>query len=189
MSLIQQKKSRRSMIFLITIFGVPVILAKLALTFHWFDYGVTNKGVLVENSLTLEKLGLSDELSGKNWYILYANINACEQHCEKVIESVMLTYTALGREMPRVSPVFITSSPLSELEPKLKPQAKLKLLQWDNMSQKTKDYFTASQVLIVDPLGNVVLSHTPPESLKQLPFFGKEILVDMKKLLKYSRVG
>lgn len=184
MSLTEQKKSRRSMILLIAIFAIPVIIAKLALTFHWFDYGVTNKGVLVSDEITLKKLGLNEALANKNWHIIYANIHTCEQHCEQVINSIMNTYTALGREMPRVNPVLITASPIDN-----DTKAKFKPMLWIDMPQATKKYLNSSQVLIVDPLGNVVLSHTPPEEIKQLPFFGKEILVDMKKLLKYSRVG
>lgn len=113
MSLIEEKKSRRSMILLIAIFVIPVVLAKLALTFHWFDYGVTNKGTLVSNELTLAKLGLADEFTEKNWLLLYANIDNCEAHCQQVVESVMNTYTALGREMPRVKPILITPSTLN----------------------------------------------------------------------------
>ena len=52
-----------------------------------------------------------------------------------------------------------------------------------------KSTITQSQVLIVDPLGNVILSHLPPKNVEQLPQFGKAILADFKKLLKYSRIG
>lgn len=184
MSSEQQQKSRRSMIMLIAIFAVPVIIAKLALTFHWFDYGVTNKGVLVEGELNIEKLGIKPQSADKRWLIIYAQVNDCDQHCEQVIVSVMNTYKALGKEMPRVKPLLLTPSPLGESS-----QLQLSKWQWEKISPQTLSYLTASQVLIVDPLGNVVLSHTPPLENKQLPFFGKEILVDLKKLLKYSRIG
>jgi len=35
----------------------------------------------------------------------------------------------------------------------------------------------------------VFLSHRIPDNSEQLPQFGKQILADMKKLLKYSKVG
>lgn len=187
MSLTEEKKSRRSMTLLIAIFVIPVVLAKLALTFHWFDYGVTNKGLLVNDELTLVKLGLGDQLTEKNWLILYANIDACEEHCEQVLQSIMNTYTALGREMPRVKPILITPSGFDNKS--THTALDFKALQWLKMPKKMPQYLQFSQVLIVDPLGNVVLSHQPPEDSKQLPFFGKEILVDIKKLLKYSRIG
>lgn len=184
MSIAQQKKSRRSMILLVGIFVIPVVLAKLALSFQWFDYGVTNKGQLVADELTLEKLGLAESLPNKNWHILYTNIEPCEQQCEQVIQSILNTYTALGREMPRVTPVLIAPPLLSD-----DIKAQHKAMQWLTLSSKIKNQIHTSQVLIADPLGNIVLSHPLPKTNEALPFFGKEILADMKKLLKYSRIG
>lgn len=184
MSLDQQQKSRRSMVLLVAIFLVPVILAKLALTFHWFDYGVTNKGTLVEGELNLEKLGLSAPKTEKSWLLIYAQLQECDQYCQQVLASVTNTYTALGKEMPRVQPLLLSSLPLNQ-----RLQAQLKKWSWQQLPDQVSSYINSSQVLIVDPLGNVVLSHTPPQEAKQLPFFGKEILVDLKKLLKYSRIG
>ena len=51
------------------------------------------------------------------------------------------------------------------------------------------NYLPQPQVLVVDPLGNVILSHKPPVDDEAQAMFGKEILADMKKLLKYSRIG
>ena len=48
MSSSQQKKSRRTLLIVLAAFILPVVLAKLAHTLHWFDYGVTNKGNLIE---------------------------------------------------------------------------------------------------------------------------------------------
>ena len=57
------------------------------------------------------------------------------------------------------------------------------------MPEQAKQYIAKPQIFIVDPLGNVFLTHQLPENTEQLPQFGKQILADMKKLLKYSKVG
>ena len=44
-------------------------------------------------------------------------------------------------------------------------------------------------VLLIDPLGNVILEHSLPASTEDQAMFGKNILADMKKLLKYSKIG
>ena len=69
MSDVAQKKSRRSMIMVIGAFVLPIVLAKLALTQNWLEYGVTNKGTLFENELTLEKLGLEEPALQKSWFV------------------------------------------------------------------------------------------------------------------------
>jgi hypothetical protein len=45
------------------------------------------------------------------------------------------------------------------------------------------------QILIADPLGNIILSHQLPVNTQQQGVLGKAIIADMKKLLKYSKVG
>jgi hypothetical protein len=186
MNISNQKKSRRSMLLLLAAFIAPIILAKLALMQNWFDYGVTNQGTLVDNELTLTQLGLGDIDFNHQWVMLYALPKVCDQHCERTLYSVHNTYKALGRETPRVTPLALTYQALSPVQ-----QQMIQDKQWQVMSipNQAKSIIPDSQVLIVDPLGNVVLSHLPPQQQEGLAAFGKAILADFKKLLKYSRVG
>ena len=186
MSDVAQKKSRRSMIMVLGAFILPIVLAKLALTQNWLEYGVTNKGTLVENELTLQKLGLEEASIQQTWLVIYSLPAKCDAHCEQTLLSVNNSYIALGREMPRVKRVALSPNPLSNEQAK-----KLTDNSWTILSTPTlvRNILPESQVLLVDPLGNVILSHKPPENDDAQAMFGKEILADMKKLLKYSRVG
>ncbi|MGB1261797.1 MAG: hypothetical protein ACPG52_02710 [Cognaticolwellia sp.] len=186
MSSSELKKSRRSMLILLAVFIIPVVLAKLALNQQWFNYGVTNQGQLIDNELTLAKLGLNVDDFDHQWLLLYTLPSACDKACEKVLVSVNNTYIALGKEMPRVKPVALTQQALSAEQ-----TDKIQLEKWhiQAMPALAKATISQSQVLIVDPLGNVILSHMPPANAEQLPAFGKAILADFKKLLKYSRIG
>ncbi|MGB1200801.1 MAG: hypothetical protein ACPG5R_04495 [Cognaticolwellia aestuarii] len=179
-------KSRRSMLILLAVFVIPVILAKLALNQQWFNYGVTNQGQLLDNELTLDKLGLNLADFDHHWLLLYTLPEICDQQCEKTLVSVNNTYIALGKEMPRVMPVALTQQNLTDEQ-----SGKIQLKKWhvQAMPALAKSAISQSQVLIVDPLGNVILSHLPPKNVEQLPQFGKAILADFKKLLKYSRIG
>ena len=186
MSSSELKKSRRSMLILLAVFIIPIVLAKLALNQQWFNYGVTNQGQLIENELTLAKLGLNVDDFEHQWLMLYILPERCDEQCEKTLISVHHTYIALGKEMPRVKPVALTQQTLSSEQAN-----KIQIKKWhiQTMPALAKAAITQSQVLIVDPLGNVILSHLPPENAEQLPAFGKAILADFKKLLKYSRIG
>ncbi|AZQ82742.1 hypothetical protein EKO29_00910 [Colwellia sp. Arc7-635] len=186
MSSLELNKSRRSMLILLAVFIIPIVLAKLALHQQWFNYGVTNQGQLIENELTLAKLGLSVDKFNHQWLMLYTMPASCDEQCEKTLVSVNNTYIALGKEMPRVKPVALTQQDLSTAQVE-----KIQIKKWhiQAMPALSKTVIEQSQVLIVDPLGNVILSHVPPKDAEQLPAFGKAILADFKKLLKYSRIG
>ena len=186
MSSSELNKSRRSMLILLAVFIIPIVLAKLALNQQWFNYGVTNQGELIENELTLAKLGLNVDDFDHQWLMLYTLPENCDQQCETTFLSVNNTYIALGKEMPRVKPVALTQQALSAEQ-----TAKIQIKKWhiQTMPALVKELITQSQVFIVDPLGNVILSHVIPSNAEQLPQFGKAILADFKKLLKYSRIG
>ena len=186
MSVSQKTKSRRSMLLVLVAFLLPIVLAKLALEQQWFNYGVTNKGQLLENELTLDKLGLDKADFDKHWLLVYALPYDCDSHCEKVLVGVNNTFIALGKEMPRVKPVALTQHQLTDAQ-----LGKIRHASWhiQDMPSLTKNLVQPPQVLIVDPLGNVILAHQPPHEADGLPQFGKNILADMKKLLKYSRIG
>ncbi|PHR84039.1 MAG: hypothetical protein COA59_08815 [Colwellia sp.] len=181
-----QNKSRRSLLLVLAAFALPIILAKFALEQQWLDMGVTNKGTLLTNELTLEKLGLKTTDFEQHWLIMYSLPEHCASNCQKTLEAVHNTYVALGKEMPRVFPVALYQHELSSEQRQKMSKSKWQLLA---MPEQAKQHIAKSQVFIVDPLGNVFLSHQLPKDIEQLPQFGKQILADMKKLLKYSKVG
>jgi len=186
MSAEKQKKSRRNLLMVVGAFALPIILAKLALTQNWLDYGVTNKGQLVENELTLKDLGISEPELDQMWLILYALPEQCDLKCEQTLASVNNTYIALGREMPRVKNVALYQKQLNKTQLKQIDENKWSMLPKPVNSHPIIQHPT---VLLVDPLGNIILEHPLPTSTEQQALFGKGILADMKKLLKYSKIG
>lgn len=183
---ITQYKNRRSLLLVVAAFVLPILLAKLALDGNWLATGVTNKGTLLNDEITLTKLGMNKSDFDKQWLILYTLPKHCNQDCQKALESVHNTYVALGKDMPRVSPVALYQNELSSEQLQRISESQWQLL---TMPTQAKQYIDKSQVLIVDPLGNVFMSHQIPNKVEQFPQFGKQILADMKKLLKYSKVG
>jgi len=117
---------------------------------------------------------------------MYALPKQCDQLCEQTLLSVHNTYVALGKEKPRVKHVALVQGILSD-----KQRARLQKKQWTIVAatSETLSELNGPQVLIVDTLGNLVLSHQTPSDVSAQAMFGKEILADLKKLLKYSRIG
>jgi hypothetical protein len=186
MTEVSKNKSRRSMIMVLGAFILPIVLAKLALTQNWLDYGVTNKGTLVENELTLQKLGLEQTSLQETWLVIYSLPQHCDTHCEQTLLSVNNSYIALGRERPRVKRVALSPHTLSPQQAERLTENSWTIIDTPSL---VKNLLPEPQVLVVDPLGNVILSHKPPANDDAQAMFGKEILADMKKLLKYSRIG
>jgi hypothetical protein len=186
MQTVQQKKSRRNLLLVIAAFALPIIVAKLALELNWLDYGVTNQGQLIENETNLTDLGLGNLDFNQHWLILYVLPEQCHANCEKTLETVHNTYVALGREVPRVTPVALIQSELTTIQKQSVASSKWRI---EMIPTEAKKIFDEPKIVIVDPLGNLVLTHSIPNDSAKLPAFGKMIVADMKKLLKYSRIG
>ncbi len=181
-----QQKNRRSLILVIVVFALPIILAKFALNGQWLATGVTNTGTLLTNELTLEQLGIDKSAFKQQWLILYNLPAQCNLDCEKTMTVVHNTYVALGKNMVRITPVALYQNQFSAEQTQQLAKSQWQLIAKPALSEQL---IKPSKVYIVDPLGNVFLSHQVPENSTQLPNFGKQILTDMKKLLKYSKVG
>lgn len=181
-----QKRSRRSLLLLITVFILPILLAKLALDNQWFNLGVTNQGKLLAQPLTLKELGIDESELAKQWLIIYRLPNTCPDICLHSIETVHNSYVVLGKDMPRVSAVLLNKNIFSAQQEKQLAKSQWKILA---LTPQMSNLLLEPQVLIADPLGNIILRHQLPEKMEQQAAFGKAIVADMKKLLKYSKVG
>ena len=180
------KSNRRSLLLLLTIFILPILLAKLALENQWLDLGVTNQGELLTQQLTLTDLGINEQDLAQQWLIVYRLPSQCPDMCLHSIETVHNSYVSLGKDMPRVTPVLLKGNVFSAQQNKQLSKSQWKIL---TLTPQMKNILQGPQVLIVDPLGNIILSHQLPEQEQQQTSLGKAIIADMKKLLKYSKVG
>ena len=180
------QRNRRSLLLLMSVFILPILLAKLALDNQWLNLGVTNQGKLLTQPLTLEDLGISESELTKQWLIIYRLPNTCPDVCLHSIETVHNSYVALGKDMPRVSAVLLKGNIFSAQQSKQLAKSQWKILA---LTPKINNLLQEPQVLIVDPLGNIILKHQLPEQEQLQAAFGKAIVADMKKLLKYSKVG
>lgn len=187
---------RKHFVMVCIAFLLPVILAKMALEQQWFNYGVTNQGQLLASPVSLSQLSLTDIQTDKHWLMVFNVPAPCEKACQQSVNALSNTYLALGKEMPRVQAVLLnypTADASASLASKSANSSEFDtdISRWQqfNVPALTHPELQHGKVFIVDPLGNVVMTHQPPQAVEALPAFGKAILADMKKLLKYSRIG
>ncbi|GHE96913.1 hypothetical protein [Thalassotalea profundi] len=186
MSDLKLTKSRQYLLLVIGVFLVPVILAKLALDNRWFDYGVTNQGELVNNHLTLADLGLKADEFNHKWLMLVNLPEQCDDLCESTLLTINNAYVLLGKEIPRVLPVALTQTAITD---KMRQSMHHSKWQSQTLPEKAKQNLDKPQLIIIDPLSNVVLSYKLPTEAENVSQLGNAIIADMKKLLKYSRIG
>ncbi|MEI8630567.1 cytochrome oxidase biogenesis cluster protein [Vibrio sp. M60_M70] len=172
-------KGRLMLIALVCTFALPAVIAKVILTQGWYQSGVTNRGVLVEPYTTLELLGQESPLKEHGWQLAYVLPNECTEQCRQQLYLLQQSHVALGKYQGRVVPVLWQTELSGTVDISMTTM---------QMNQSVTAKVKPGQMLIVDPLGQLVMSYSlkPNEDLVS---FNKGMLADLRKLLKLSRVG
>ncbi|QSX29969.1 hypothetical protein [Shewanella cyperi] len=178
----RQRKSARPLVLLLLAFVVPVVLAKLVLSQHWYQEAATNQGTLLPGDTNYNDLGMNNP-KPRQWQVLYLLPATCDDFCRERLYLLQQSHTALGRDMDRVIPLILLNadSDIAALQDRAFTTAQA--------STAISQLLAGQQLLVVDPLGNLVMRYpaltTDETQLQQ----GKALLADLRKLLKLSRVG
>lgn len=184
----QTKRNRQTMILLAITFVIPIVLAKLALEGDWFNRAATNKGVLLDPILDFTAVYPNRE---PIWYISYMTSEPCDEQCELALFSLNQIAVALRRERARVNTAVLVNSPDDLAAVKSHEYAQQLNVVAVAAVQLTA-LFTAPSVdglYIVDALGNIILRYPLQSTKEQTILKSRDILGDMRKLLKLSRIG
>lgn len=183
-----KNNNKTVLILLLVVFVVPVIMAKFALEFDWFNKASTNRGQLLEPTIVADQLLQGAETK---WHFLYVIPEVCEQACENAIYSVSQVKTAIGRESDRVNSIFIATANSDKTA--LQTVAEITDTQvlhkeQENVNEVFKDV-DVNGIFIADTLNNIVLKFPTAVDKEQAIMDSRDMLSDMKKLLKLSRIG
>jgi len=181
---------------LLMLFLGPLLLA-LALYYgsdRWRPAGGTNHGILIAPPVVLPQLppavGAADQDSGDlrgRWTLVYVDTGNCETRCNEALYRGRQTREALGRNMERVERLYVHRGPAPPAETFVDPDG-LRVMTSDEEEARAllaalpAELITGNDLLLVDPLGNLMM---------RFPLDGdpKGMLTDLKKLLKLSRIG
>lgn len=184
-----KSNGRRTMLILAIVFIVPIVLAKLALENDWFNRASSNLGELITPPLDMS--GLLEASHEPKWRIVYVLPGVCEARCENAIYSISQVHKALGVESTRVQPVVI-STELSQADEikSLQENTNIKLLKTtaESVKQVFKDQST-DVIFVSDTLNNVILRYSLYTVQQEAVLHSRDILLDLKRLLKLSRIG
>lgn len=189
----------------------PYMLWLLILTFvapigaaYWlYSIGGTqetvNNGEFVKGEVQLLNMGLTG-IDGKaatekqlygHWHMMTFTASDCGKVCEERVYTMRQIKTSLHKESPRLTNVLIHFG--KDISEQFKGKIKTHYANFERyygeqeifnhqLGYKGRDLVDKQIMFIVDPIGNVILKYDGTET-------AKEIISDIKRLLKASQIG
>jgi cytochrome oxidase Cu insertion factor (SCO1/SenC/PrrC family) len=196
--------SRQALVLLGLIFLAPAFVAWVMHHSNdesWKPQGTTNLGSLIHPARPLtmpvdmvsDGMSLQDYLQGK-WTLLYIDEADCDGTCRNNLYKMRQVRIAQNENMKRVQTLFLLrgDSLPDELGSFLAQEHKdmaIALLSARNAAAIAPQFRTgetpvmgAQRLYIVDPLGNLMMYYLPDAD-------ARDMLKDLQKLLKYSKIG
>ncbi|WP_339649957.1 hypothetical protein [Halopseudomonas pelagia] len=185
----------RGQLKLLAIFAVvlgPILVAGVMAKMGFMPQSNTNRSDLVEPHILLEDWQLAVEPVGYGspWRILVTSPQDCLDACMALLHEARQINVALGREAGRVEHMLaLAAQPTAALQQQLEaeyPRLSRSMLDagayQTSLSKHPQEWQQGPQLWVVDPLGRVVLHQDADKP-------GKQLLDDLKHLLKVSKVG
>ena len=189
-------RGRRTLLIVAAVFLVPVVVAfTLYYGNLWRPANSSSKGELIDPARPLVVTGLRhpdgtpagpEVLSGK-WTLIYIGDGRCDEACRNALVFGRQSRLALNNEMTRVQRVLLATGKL--LRPANTSRANTRGSSRSTLRHQRRPHLLAQfpearehSLFIVDPLGNLMMRHDASHTTKDL-------LSDLKKLLKLSHIG
>jgi len=196
--------SRQALVLLGLLFMTPAFVAWVMHNSSeqgWRPQGTTNRGMLVHparplalpEAMMVAGQSANDFLQGR-WTLLYIGDADCDAVCNENLYKMRQIRTAQNENMRRIQQLYLVRdealpAPLTALLASDYKDTAVTLMTTDQV-QQIAPYFlidgvsmqAAERVYIIDPLGNLMMYYPPDADPGGM-------LKDLKKLLKYSKIG
>ena len=188
-------QGKKSLLALVFVFVAPVLLGSL-LFFNKEKLGINstvNYGELIvpakltqTDGLTHNgKPALAEQALSKRWTLLYIEPNECDAFCQDRILLIKNVRLLLNEEMRRVRITFITPPASTEaaIQQKYSELVIRHIDSSESVFLKQFPQLDKRPIYLLDPLGNMMMLYNEEKPNH------KAMIKDLKRLLKYSRVG
>lgn len=177
-------RGRLQLVVLVLVAVVPMVLATSMYRFgFWVPESRTYHGHLIATGQSRADLGVSaDE---RRWQLLVSAPGRCAADCQQLVYLARQVQIGLGRDAARATHALATSQSLSvDYAEKLEREyAEIKRYPLELARYwQTAPGLDEPQLWIVDPHGNLVLRYGAQVK-------GKDLLDDLRRLLKLSNIG
>ena len=180
------RRSRAQVWIVVALFFAPLALAFLLYYggAGWRPPGSTNRGELISPPRPLPSPATA--WHGK-WTLVYVGDGRCDEGCRAALILTRQTRLALNADTTRVRRIFLATGNCCDRTYLEAEHPDLGVEQVDNdagaaLLAAFPDAGSGS-IYIVDPLGNLMMRHAPSAGLS------KDLLEDLRKLLKLSHIG
>jgi len=187
-------RGRRTLLIVAAVFLLPVAVAFTLYYNNWRPANSANKGELIDPARPLVVKGLRHadgtpadaSVFADKWTLIYIGDGGCDEACRTALVFGRQTRLALNNEMTRVQRVFLATGNCCDSDYFAREQAGLVAL--DASAPEASGLLAQfpdgreNTLFIVDPLGNLMMRHDASHTTKDL-------LSDLKKLLKLSHIG
>lgn len=170
------------LLLLFGVFLLPLLLAKIVLDLNWYQGGVTNRGQLLASPLASAWLAEP----GK-WQLVYLLPPSCDEPCRGALFTLRQVPQAVGADQDRVSSVVLVAAQLV-MPVQLEGLELMRVPEHVVAQIETLEYGPEA-IYLADPLGNVMMAYPLVAGKTAILTQGKDLLRDLKRLLKVSRIG
>ena len=176
--------AKRELWILLAMFILPIALGTLFyfLNPKYFSENTVNYGELVQPIIATEKEDLIIDGNGSFegiWTLAYV-ANSCGSPCNRAVKDMGTIRTLMNDEMRRIQTAVIIADGLMPTDISGKIVSAVIISQ--TISQRLSLY-SKRAIFLIDPIGNIMMYYEPEE------IDIKRAVKDLKRLLKYSRIG
>ena len=169
---------------LLTIFILPIALGTLFFYLNpgYFSQNTVNYGELVRPVIATDSSDIKIEGDASFdgiWTLIYVT-NSCDSFCDKAVTDIKTIRTLVNMDMRRIQRMLITKDGSSS---KTDDDNLIKAEITSEGLTNSLSKFPENAIYLIDPIGNFMLYYKP-QGINI-----KFVLKDLKRLLKYSRIG
>lgn len=193
-------KQKLSLIFILVLFISPFIVSYIMLdlgsgkTMDTTNYGkfIKPKISTYDYQISIINVRKQSHQFLEKWTLIYLSENNCDRVCKNDMYLLKQIHIALGKDMNRVQRMWMFNGNQNQEVSKTLDQSlthlnekypNLHLVSGMNLYKKLNENILGNaKIFLVDPLGNIILMY-------QSNFDGKKLFKDLKKLLKFSKIG
>lgn len=165
------------------VFALPIIIAKVMLHQQWYQGGVTNRGQLLQPAVTIAEFVLP-----QTWQLIYRLPARCDAHCQGALFNLRQVPQAAGADSHRLQSVVLVSNDNSAATSLLQGLEQ-RQIETSLQQQLAQLEYGLATIYIADPHGNMLMAYPLVTGEQQILRQGKDVLRDLKRLLKVSKIG
>lgn len=182
---VSRRRGRLQLILLLLVAIGPMVLATVMYQWRfWVPDGRNYHGSLIGDGTQLADIGVRGADEGR-WQLLVTSAGDCSEECHQLVYTARQIHIGLNRDAARAVHGLALARPVSETYDRQlqREYPQLGRYSLDDLSyQKQVPATEGPQLWIVDPHGNLVLRYDGNAK-------GKDILTDLRLLLKLSQIG